>query len=447
MTNDRGSKTLVKARDDFDVVIVGGGPAGSTAASVLAQHGRRVLVLEKEEFPRYHIGESLLPFCYFPLQRIGLVERMKASHFPKKYAVQFVSRDGKRSTPFYFFRHMDHEAAQTWQVLRSEFDAMLLDNSRRLGADVRTSVEATDFLREDGRVVGVTAVTPDGGKLEVRAPATIDASGRGALAVKRNGWRKSDPYLNKVALWTYFRGAMRDPGMDEGNTTVAYVPEKGWFWYIPLPDDVVSVGIVAERDYLFNGTNDLAAIYWREVKKNVWIEDHLKPGKQIEEFRVTKEYSYRSEYCAENGLVLVGDAFAFLDPVFSSGVYLALRGGELVGDAVHQALAEGDVSAEGFAAYSQRLCYEIESMRKLVYAFYDHSFSFGRLVREYPDLCGDVTDCLIGNLNKDFQRLFDAVAQQAAVPGPLPHGRPLAAKRSTFRSSDVADTIQLTRTQ
>ncbi|NLX96345.1 MAG: NAD(P)/FAD-dependent oxidoreductase [Rhodopirellula sp.] len=418
--------------DNFDVAIVGGGPAGSTAAAVLAEHGRRVILLEKEEFPRYHIGESLLPFCYFTLQRIGLIDRMKASHFTKKYAVQFVSSDGRLSTPFYFFRHLEHEAAQTWQVVRSEFDKMLLDNARQLGVQVRTGVEVTDFLWDDDRVGGVAAVGPDGRPLEVHVPVTIDASGRSALAAKRNHWRRPDPYLNKVALWTYFRGAARDTGIDEGTTTVAYIPEKGWFWYIPLPDDVVSVGVVAEREYLFRETNDLESIYWREVRNNAWIEQHLQSGERIEEFRITKEYSYRSEYSAADGLVLVGDAFAFLDPVFSSGVYLALRGGELVGDAVHAALTEGNVSAEGFAAYAERLCGEIEAMRKLVYAFYDHSFSFGRLIRDHADLACDVTDCLIGNLNKDFTELFDAVSEQAAIPAPLPHGRPKYGRLSSL---------------
>jgi flavin-dependent dehydrogenase len=185
------------------------------------------------------------------------------------------------------------------------------------------------------------------------------------------------------------------------------------------------VGVVAERDYLFDEGHDLAQIHCREINKNAWIRDHVAQGCQFGEYRVTKEFSYRAMHCAEDGLVLVGDAFAFLDPVFSSGVYLALRSGELAADAVHNALADHDFSARRFTAYSDRMRWEIESMRKLVYVFYDKSFSFGRLIRANPDIRGDLTDCLIGNLNKDFNRLFTAVEQQGAVPAPLPHGGPM----------------------
>jgi flavin-dependent dehydrogenase len=410
------------------VRVSGGGPAGTTASTVLAQQGRRVLLLEKEKFPRYHIGESLLPFCYFPLQRIGMIERMKASAFPRKYAVQFVTQDGRVSAPFYFHKHMQHEAAVTWQVLRSRFDQMLLDNAREKGVEVREETEAVGLLREDGRVSGAAAQPNGGARYEVRAAMTIDASGRGALSIKQNDWRKWDPLLNKVAVWTYYRGALRDPGIDEGSTTVAYLPDRGWFWYIPLLDHLVSVGVVAERDYLFDEGNDLAAIFAREVQKNAWIRDHLAVGEQTGEYRVTKEFSYRSRHCGEDGLVLAGDAFAFLDPVFSSGVYLALRSGELAADHVEQALRDNDVSAARFDSYAQRMCHEIESMRKLVYVFYDKAFSFGKLVRANPEIRGDLTDCLIGNLNKDFQRLFAAVEQRAAVPPVLAHGRPLVKK-------------------
>ena len=418
---------MIEEIQNYEVVIVGGGPAGSTAAAVLAMAGRRVLLLEKEKFPRYHIGESLLPFCYFPMQRIGMIERMKASHFPRKHAVQFVTRDGRVSTPFYFFKHMDHEAAVTWQVFRGEFDQMMLQNAEEKGATVMQETEVLDFLRENDKIVGVVAATKDGRTLEVRAPMTIDASGRGALAIKRNDWRKWDPQLDKTALWTYHRGAKRDPGIDEGSTTVAFLPERGWFWYIPLPGDVVSVGVVAEKDYLFGASHDLPDIYRREVHKNAWIEEHLAAGRQFGDYYVTKEYSYRSEHSAMDGLVLVGDAFAFLDPVFSSGVYLAMRGGEIAADTVHQSLLDNDVSAERFTAYSEQMRREIESMRKLVYAFYDTTFSFGKFIRARPEFHGDVTNCLIGNLDHDFQALFSAVAEFTAVPGPLDHGRPLAA--------------------
>jgi flavin-dependent dehydrogenase len=411
----------------YDAIVIGGGPAGSTAAAVLAAKGRRVMVLEKEKFPRYHIGESLLPYGYFTLKRIGALDRMKASHFTKKYSVQFVGASGRASVPFYFFQQLEHEASMTWQVLRSEFDQLLLDNAREKGAEVIEEITARELIQQDGAVAGVKAVTKDGETREFRAPITIDATGRDAFAVTRNGWKIRDPYLNKIAVWTYYKGALRDPGLDEGATTVAYVPEKGWFWYIPLADDIVSVGVVAEKDYLYRDANDLPTIFHNQVKKNAWIERHLAAGVQSGPYRVTGEFSYRSRYCAADGLVLAGDAFGFLDPVFSSGVFLALRSGELVGDAVEAALAAGDVSAPRFREYGAQVCRGVEAMRRLVYAFYNREFSFRVFLSEYPQLKGDMTDCLIGNPSRDFQPLFDAVAKFADVPQPLAHGKPLIA--------------------
>ncbi len=415
----------MNSHDQYDAIIIGAGPAGSTAAALLAEKGRRVLVLEKEKFPRYHIGESLMPFCWFTLERLGLLGEMDRIAYTKKYSVQFVTPDGRQSQPFYFFQHSDHPSSTTWQVERAEFDFMLLRNARAKGAEARELTPVKRVLKDDsGRVIGVEAVNASGETSRFFAPVTIDCSGREQIATAREGWRVKDPALNKIAIWTYYRGAKRDAGIDEGNTTVAYLPERGWFWYIPMRDDIVSVGIVAEKDYLFSETKEPAAIVAREIGRNAWIKDHLSVGEQFGEFWVTSEFSYRSRYCAGDGLVLAGDAFAFLDPVFSSGVYLALKSGEMAADAVDAALAAGDVSSARFADYGEQLCRGIENMRKLVYAFYDTDFSFGRVIKAHPELRGSLTDCLIGDLfEKDYEELFGAIEEFAKLPERLPHGR------------------------
>ncbi|HTD85657.1 MAG TPA: NAD(P)/FAD-dependent oxidoreductase [Candidatus Binatia bacterium] len=403
-----------------DVIIIGAGPAGSAAAAVLAEHGHSVLVLERDKFPRYHIGESLLPFTYYPLKRLRLIDKMRQSAFVKKYSVQFVSTSGKASQPFYFNTRYDENVAQTWQVLRSEFDQMLVDNACEKGAVIREGVTVTGLLRERGRIVGVR--THD---QEFRAPMTLDCSGKDSFAAVRNHWRTRDPALNKVAVWTYYKGAKRDPGIDAGATTVAFVPEKGWFWYIPQHNDMVSVGVVAEAKYLTRGgVKKPKAIFDREIDQNFWIKDHLAAGTQVGEYFITHEFTFHSRYCGEEGLLLAGDAFCFLDPVFSSGLMFALKSGIMAGDDVHKALLENDFSPARFAEYGKNLRQGIENMRKLIYAFYDPNFSFRQLTDKYPDLAGDVTDCLSGDINKDFTRLFKAIAEFAPVPDALPYGGP-----------------------
>src|SRR5688572_8387883 len=411
---------------NYDVIIIGGGPSGSSAGAILAEHGHKALILEREKFPRYHIGESLLPFTYQPLKRLGLIEKMRASAFVKKYSVQFVSPSGRASQPFYFNARYDADVSQTWQVLRSEFDLMLLNNAREKGAAVLEETAVTEFIKEGERVLGVRAENKSGKKFEFRAPITIDCSGREAFSAVRNRWRMGDPELHKVAVWTYYRGAKRDKGMDEGGTTVAFVPEKGWFWYIPLHNDVVSVGVVAEGKYLTrDGVKDAEQIFKREITQNKWIEEYLSHGQQFGQYWITGEYSYHAKYCAAPGLVLAGDAFCFLDPVFSSGVMLALKSGVMAGDVVHEAILARDFSPARFAEYGRQLREGIENMRKLVYAFYNENFSFRDLTNKYPDLAGEITDCLSGDVNKDFSRLFTAVAEFAPVPAPLPFGAPL----------------------
>jgi len=394
--------------------------------------GHRVLVLEREKFPRYHIGESLLPFTYQPLKRLGLVDRMKKSAFVKKYSVQFVSPSGRASLPFYFFNRYDRETvAQTWQVLRSEFDQMLMENARVKGAEVKEETKVLELLREGDRVVGARAQAKNGEVVEYRAPITLDCTGKEAFCAVRNNWRIADPFLNKIAVWTYYQGAKRDEGIDEGATTVAYVPDKGWFWYIPQHNDMVSVGVVAEGKYLTrDGVKSPEAIFKREIEQNQWIKQHLACGKQVGSYFLTSEYSHHSKHCGTEGLLLVGDAFAFLDPVFSSGVMLALKSGVLAADAVHQAIVEQDFSPERFSDYATFIRQGVENMRKLVYAFYDPDFSFKKLIDKYPDAAGEITDCLSGDVNKDFSQLWKWISEFV----PLPEDLPLASRCQSRRN-------------
>ena len=419
--------TSTSRSEKYDVVIIGGGPSGASAASILAEHGRRVLVIDRDKFPRYHVGESFIPFTYQPLERLGLIPRLKKSHFMKKYSVSFVQPDGKRSQPFYFFNRYDRETiAQSWQVLRSEFDEMLLNNAREKGAEVLEETTVTRLLKEDGVVVGVEIKDKDGNLSERRAAITLDCSGKEAFAAVREGWRKRDPYLNKVAVWTYYKGSKREPGIDEGATTVAMIPNKGWFWHIPMHNDMVSVGVVAEGKYLSrDSVRDPQAIFEREIPENKWIEDHLSQGQSTGQYWITSEYSFHASYCASPGLLLVGDALAFLDPVFSSGVMLALKTGVMAGDEVNRGLESGDLSPAHFTEYGAAIRLSVENMRKLVYAFYDPNFSFKDVIKRYPEAAGAITDCLSGDVNRDFSQLWEWVREFAPIPDDLPYGMPM----------------------
>jgi len=194
-------------------------------------------------------------------------------------------------------------------------------------------------------------------------------------------------------VWTYYEGAVRQEGIDEGATGVAFVPEKGWFWWIPLHEDRLSLGVVAEGKYLSrDGVRDPRAMLEREIENNQWVKERLAPARQYGEYYITNEFTHHARYCATDGLVLLGDAYCFLDPVFSSGLLLALKSGVMAADAAHEAITDGDLSAARFTEYGANLREGIENMRKLCYAFYNENFSFGALVKKHPDVAGEVTD-------------------------------------------------------
>lgn len=414
---------MSKETSEFDVIVIGGGPAGATAAAVLAARGRRVVLFERRLEPVYQVGESLIPYCYYPLKRSGALEAVRQAGFQSKKSVQFVSSQGKVSRPFYFDEHLGDEVGSTWQVDRQRFDSLLLENAAKQGAEIRLGHSVREFIRDEtDAVCGVFVEDGDGARVAVHAPWTVDASGREALYMSQMGWRHREPNLDRIAVWTYFSGARRDSGRNEGATTIAQLPDDGWIWYIPLADDRVSVGIVAKRDALFQDTRDPETVFERCSVRNPWVGECLAGATRVAPVRVTADYSYRSQHCADQGIVLTGDAFVFIDPVFSSGVLLALASGERAALAVDAALNRSPGSAADFADYGEWLCGGVEAMRALVHSFYEPSFSMSGMLREHPHLADDVTDCLVGHLFREFDGLMAALAQNTPLPEPMTVG-------------------------
>jgi flavin-dependent dehydrogenase len=384
-----------------DVVVIGGGPAGSTVSTLLAQHGCKVQLFERDRFPRFHIGESLIPETYWVFQRLKMLDKMKASPFIKKYSVQFVNAQGKESAPFYFHDNKPHECSQTWQVIRSEFDLMMLDNAREQGVEVHQPARVLDVLFEGDRAVGVRVQDENGSQREVRARVVVDASGQSTMLQNRFKLRLWDPVLNKGAIWTYWQGAYRDSGRDEGATIVIQTTnKKGWWWYIPQHDDTISVGVVAPFEYLFKARGSHEQTYVEEVEACPAVQKRIAGAQRATGYFATKDYSYRSRQVAGDGWVLIGDAFGFLDPLYSSGVLLALKSGELAADAIADGLAKGDVSAAQLGRWGDAFNKGVDRMRRLVCEYYD-GFSFGQFIKRYPHLRGKITDLLIGDLFTD----------------------------------------------
>jgi flavin-dependent dehydrogenase len=356
---------------------------------------------ERDKFPRFHIGESLIPETYWVFKRLNMLDKMKASAFIKKYSVQFVNAAGKESAPFYFHDNKPHECSQTWQVIRSEFDAMMLDNAREHGVEVVQPGRVMEILFEGDKAIGVRVRDEDGKEQTVLAKVVVDASGQSTMLQNRFKLRLWDPILNKGAIWTYWRGAYRDTGRDEGATVVIQTTNrKGWWWYIPQHDDTFSVGVVAPFDYLFKGRGSHEQVYEEEVAACPAVQKRIAGAERTTGYFATKDYSYRSKEVAGDGWVLVGDAFGFLDPLYSSGVLLALKSGELAADAIADGLAINDTSATQLGRWGGLFNKGVDRMRRLVCEYYD-GFSFGRFIKEYPHLRGKVTDLLIGDLFDD----------------------------------------------
>ncbi|QDV24663.1 NAD(P)/FAD-dependent oxidoreductase [Aureliella helgolandensis] len=402
------------------VVVIGGGPAGATVSTLIAQQGYQVELFEREKFPRYHIGESLIPETYWVLKRLGMLAKMKSSHFVKKHSVQFVSPSGKHSAPFYFQDNKPHECSQTWQIRRSEFDVMMLKNAEEQGVIVHENVRVHDVLFAGDQAVGVQITDESGKSKEVRASVVVDASGQSSMLINKFKLRIPDAELNKGAIWTYFEGAYRDQGKDEGATIVLSLRDKkGWFWYIPMQDDTVSVGVVADFDYLFKGRVNHETTFAEEMENCLSVKERISNAKQVAPVKATKDYTYRASQAAGDGWVLVGDAFGFLDPLYSSGVMLALKSGELAADAIVEGLQKGDTSQAQIGKWEAGFVEGMNRMRRLVCEYYE-GFNFGEFIRRFPHHRGSVTDLLIGDLfRQELDQVFDDIDSMRSAKSPV----------------------------
>ena len=414
---------MTNGNNSYDVIVIGGGPAGSTAASILAREGCKVVLFEKEEFPRHHIGESLMTDTYWTFQRMGFLEKLKASPFTQKYSVQFANQAGRESQPFYFFEAVHNESAVTWQVTRAVFDKMLIEHAAEQGADVHQGVAVKQVLFDGDKATGVEVEMKDGLRHMFFAKVIVDATGQSAMLSNKFHWRVRDPRLKKAVLYSYFKGAHREKDLNGGATLVLRTPpgSGGWFWYIPLEDDITSVGIVADPEYLLKGRGqDLAKIFEEEIQKTEACRRRVAEGKRVDKIYSILDYSYRSKKNAGNGFIIIGDAYGFLDPIYSSGVLLALKMAELAADAIHDAFRHDDFSAERLGQSQEKLDLGIESMRKLVYAFYNDGFSFAQFLRKYPEHRVSIINLLIGDVFKDgVDEVYGPMSEFAEIPPPL----------------------------
>jgi len=353
-------------RNKQDVVIIGGGPAGSTAATFLAMKGYSVTLLEKEKFPRDHVGESLLPYCYKIFKELGVLDEL-SKRFVRKPGVRFVDVDGSRYTTWCFGHVIKDPSYLSFHVLRAEFDKLLLDNARKHGAIVReeAKVRGVDLDRPDG-VVEVRSIGPGGEKKIHRARFLLDASGRDTFLATRMGWKKPHKELDRAALNTHWTGGKYIEGIEEGLLQIVYLggDKKGWIWVIPIGADRLSVGVVLNHAYIRNERARFEKervkdwrleLYLQELMSSKFVSDILTNAKIIQPLMFNGDYSYTVEKKYGNNFALIGDASAFIDPIFASGVFLSINTARLVTQALHKKFTSnnGDGDAYLKKAYEQ----------------------------------------------------------------------------------------------
>lgn len=387
------------ANRSYDCVVIGAGPGGCTAAALVAEQGHSTLLIERDQLPREHVGESLMPEAYWVFERLGIVHEMDRIGFTKKNGVQFVSADDKETKPFIFAEHDDRASNMSWHVKRAEFDKLLHDTAYNRGA---TCVDQTRVLDIELSKKGnhkLKLQTAEGKEVDITTRVVMDASGQSSMIANRLGLKEYYPDLKKAAIWGYFEGAVRAGGDNPEVTCILNTQSKdAWFWYIPLADGTVSVGLVGDNDFLLKRGGSPQQTFEQEVKNCPGIKRRLLDAEQVGRFQVAKEFSYKTSQQAGDGWVLVGDAGGFIDPIYSSGVYLALKSGMLAGEAVAEGLHSNDVSAKQLGRWTHSFEDGVQWIRKLVRTFYTKEFSFGSFMKAHPQHGENLTNLLVGRV-------------------------------------------------
>ena len=361
------------APEQFDVIVIGGGPGGRSSSTFLAKAGRKVLVLEKEIFPRFHIGESLLPYNRAIFEELGLTETLSQQGFPRKFGAQFYIANGSKSVKFVFGKGVFTRETETIQVERATFDHILLKNARAKGADVREGWTVTRFdEKPDG--VEVQATAPDGQTHLFRAAFLIDASGRGNMTGNQEGLRVVHPHLKKLAVFGHFKNVRRAEGPEGGDTIIVRLENK-WFWLIPVSAEKTSVGCVMDQSEFAARKETPQQIFETIWKSSLVLRDRMERADLVGTFQTTSDFSYYNKRYVGQRLLRVGDAAGFMDPMFSAGVFLAMYSGRLAARTIDQLLTSGGRRTEArLNAYETRMRRSMRFYWEMVHKFYTTPF-------------------------------------------------------------------------
>lgn len=405
------------SKNSYDCLVLGAGPAGCAAAALVAQEGFSTLLVEREALPREHVGESLMPEAYWTFEKLGVLEKLESSRYSKKVGVQFVDATGRESKPFFFRSHHDHPSSDSWHVERDDFDRMLFDNAAEKGAETLDQTRVLEVLFDEATVggdpalakaTGVRLRTTEGSEHTIASRVVIDATGQSSLIANKLGLKEMNPDLRKAGIWRHYRGGHRDEAGGGVKTVISHTRDKkAWFWYIPQSNDVVSIGCVGDADYLLKGRGTPAEVMDEELTKCPGVTKWLEGAEPMDDLAIAKEFSYTTSHAAGAGWTLVGDAWGFIDPVYSSGVYFALKSADLASDCVLDALKSDDCSAQRLGAWNGTFRDGTKWVRKLVHAFYSGEFRVGKFVKDYPHHAGPLTDLLVGKMfSPDMPALF-----------------------------------------